>query len=124
DQVTVLSTGAQGEPRSALTRMAAGDPGAPMPIDEGDLVVISSRFIPGNEVAIAHMINLLSRRGAEVLYESVEDIHASGHACREEQKLMLRLTQPRHFVPVHGEYRHLVHHARTAQQVGLAERAT
>lgn len=124
DQVTVLSTGAQGEPRSALTRMAAGDPGAPMPIDEGDLVVISSRFIPGNEVAIAHMINLLSRRGAEVLYESVEDIHASGHACREEQKLMLRLTQPRHFVPVHGEYRHLVHHARTAQQVGLPERST
>jgi ribonuclease J len=124
EQVTVLSTGAQGEPRSALTRMAAGDPNAPMPIDEGDLVVISSRFIPGNEVAIAHMINLLSRRGAEVLYESVEDIHASGHACREEQKLMLRLVQPRHFVPVHGEYRHLVHHARTAQQVGLPERST
>ncbi len=122
EQVTVLSTGAQGEPRSALMRMALGDPNAPFPIDEGDLVVISSRFIPGNEVAINSMVNHLARRGAEVVFEGAEAVHTSGHACQEEQKLMLRLTRPRHFVPIHGEYRHLVRHARTAQQVGLADR--
>ena len=123
DQVTVLSTGAQGEPRAALVRMATGDPSAPFPIDEGDLVALSSRYIPGNEVAIGHMVNHLVRRGAEVLYESAEEIHASGHACREEQRLMLRLVQPKHFVPIHGEYRHLARHAKTAQETGLAERA-
>jgi len=122
-EVTVLSTGAQGEPRSALVRMALGDPNAPMPIDEGDLVVLSSRFIPGNEVAIGHMINRLAMRGAEVVYEGAEDIHASGHAYREEQRLMLRLTNPRHFVPIHGEYRHLVRHVKTAHEVGIADSA-
>lgn len=123
DAVTVLSTGAQGEPRAALVRMATGDPSAPFPIDEGDLVVLSSRYIPGNEVAIGHMVNQLVRRGAEVVYEGAEEIHASGHAYREEQRLMLRLTRPRHFVPIHGEYRHLARHAKTAQETGLAERA-
>jgi len=122
-EVTVLSTGAQGEPRSALVRMALGDPNAPMPIDEGDLVVLSSRFIPGNEVAIGHMINRLAMRGAEVIYEGAEDIHASGHAYREEQRLMLRLTNPRHFVPIHGEYRHLIRHVRTAHEVGIPDSA-
>ncbi|HEY0839099.1 MAG TPA: ribonuclease J [Vulgatibacter sp.] len=122
-EVTVLSTGAQGEPRSALARMAFGDPNAPMQVDEGDLVVLSSRFIPGNEVAIGHVINRLAMRGAEVIYEGAEDIHASGHAYREEQRLMLRLTNPRHFVPIHGEYRHLVRHVKTAHEVGIPDSA-
>ncbi|AKU89626.1 ribonuclease J [Vulgatibacter incomptus] len=120
-EVTVLSTGAQGEPRSALMRMALGDPNAPMPVDEGDLVVLSSRFIPGNEVAIGHMVNRLAMRGAEVVYEGAEDLHASGHAYREEQRLMLRITNPRHFVPIHGEYRHLVRHVKTAHEVGIPD---
>jgi len=122
-EVTVLSTGAQGEPRSALVRMALGDPNAPMPIDEGDLVVLSSRFIPGNEVAIGHLVNRLAMRGAEVIYEGAEPIHASGHAYSEEQRLMLRLTNPRHFVPIHGEYRHLARHVKTAHGVGIPDSA-
>ncbi|HWV39046.1 MAG TPA: ribonuclease J [Vulgatibacter sp.] len=122
-EVTVLSTGAQGEPRSALVRMALGDPSAPMPIDEGDLVILSSRFIPGNELAIGTMINRLAMRGAQVIYEGAEDIHASGHAYREEQRLMLRLTEPRHFVPIHGEYRHLARHVKTAHEVGIPDSA-
>ncbi len=122
-EVTVLSTGAQGEPRSALMRMAVGDPNAPMPLDEGDRVILSSRFIPGNEVAIGHMINRLAMRGAEVIYEGAEDIHASGHAYQEEQRLMLRLTNPRHFVPIHGEYRHLARHVKTAYEVGIPDSA-
>lgn len=120
-EVTVLSTGAQGEPRSALVRMAMADPGAPMPLDEGDLVVLSSRFIPGNEVAIGNMINHLAMRGAEVIYESAEEIHVSGHACREEQKLMMRLVNPQHFVPIHGEYRHLLRHVKTAYSMGIPD---
>jgi len=120
-EVTVLSTGAQGEPRSALARMASGDPNAPIPLDEGDVVVLSSRFIPGNEVAIGNVINLLAMRGAEVIYESAEEIHVSGHAHAEEQKLMLRLVSPRHFVPIHGEYRHLVRHVKTAYATGMTD---
>ncbi|WP_373047677.1 ribonuclease J [Vulgatibacter sp.] len=120
-EVTILSTGAQGEPRSALARMAAGDPNAPLSIDEGDLVVLSSRFIPGNEVAIGNVINLLAMRGADVIYESAEEIHVSGHACSEEQKLMLRLVDPQHFVPIHGEYRHLLRHVKTAHAVGMSD---
>lgn len=120
-EVTVISTGAQGEPRSALARMASGDPHAPLQLDEGDTVVLSSRFIPGNEVAIGNVINLLAMRGADVIYESAEEIHASGHASREEQKLMLRLVNPQHFVPIHGEYRHLARHVKTAYTVGMRD---
>lgn len=121
NEVTVIATGAQGEPRSALARMAIGDPHAPMQLDEGDLVILSSRFIPGNEVAIGNLINLLSMRGVEVIYEAAEEIHVSGHACREEQKLMLRLVEPQHFVPIHGEYRHLLRHVKTAWSVGMRD---
>ena len=120
-EVTVLSTGAQGEPRSALARMASGDPNAPIPLEEGDTVILSSRFIPGNEVAIGNVINLLAMRGADVVYESAEEIHVSGHAHAEEQKLMLRLVSPRHFVPIHGEYRHLLRHVKTAWSVGMSD---
>jgi len=120
-EVTALSTGAQGEPRSALARMASGDPNAPLSLDEGDTVILSSRFIPGNEVAIGNVINLLAMRGADVIYESAEEIHVSGHAHAEEQKLMLRLVDPRHFVPIHGEYRHLLRHVKTAYSVGLTD---
>lgn len=120
-ELTVLSTGAQGEPRSALTRMAMGDPNAPIPLEDGDLVVLSSRYIPGNEVAIGNMVNHLAMRGAEVLYEGTADIHVSGHACKEEQKMMLRLVNPRHFIPIHGEYRHLLSHVKTAHSVGVPD---
>jgi len=84
-------------------------------------VVLSSKFIPGNERAIAKIIDSLYRRGADVVYEKIADIHSSGHAFREELRQMIRLTRPRHFIPVHGEYRHLVLHARLAREMGLAD---
>jgi ribonuclease J len=90
-------------------------------VQEGDLVLLSSRTIPGNERSISQIINQLYRRGAEVLYEEVSEIHVSGHACQEEQKIMLQLVKPKYFVPVHGEYRHLLQHARLAETVGIPE---
>jgi ribonuclease J len=90
-------------------------------IKRGDTIILSSRFIPGNERAITSIINSLYRMGANVVYEKVSDIHTSGHAKREELKLMLRLVQPRYFVPIHGEYRHLVKHAQLALDMGLPE---
>jgi ribonuclease J len=119
EKVIVLSTGSQGEHRSALIRISQGE--HPMvKLREGDLVLMSSKFIPGNEVAIGRMINSLFKQGAEVLYEAVHDIHVSGHATRPELKRMLEVTKPRMFVPVHGEYRHLVHHAALARETGVA----
>ena len=87
----------------------------------GDTVILSSKFIPGNEKTISNLINHLYRRGAEVHYEKVSEIHVSGHASQEELKIMLQLTRPRYFVPIHGEYRHLVRHRRLAQEVGIPE---
>jgi ribonuclease J len=103
---------------SALARMAAGSH-KQIRIHPGDTVILSSKTIPGNERAIGHIINELYRRGADVIYEKIADIHVSGHAFREELKLMIKLTRPRHFVPVHGEYRHLVLHARLAREMGI-----
>ena len=114
----ILSTGSQGEPNSALALMAAGEHKY-FQIGAGDLVVLSSRVIPGNERTVGRIINGLYRRGAEVLYEDNAFVHVSGHASREDLKLMLNLTRPRYFVPVHGEYRHLRGHARLAAEVGL-----
>ena len=89
-------------------------------LQQGDLVLMSSKFIPGNEKAIGRMINSLFKQGAEVLYEAVHDIHVSGHATRPELKQMLDLVKPKFFIPVHGEYRHLVHHAVLAKETGVA----
>ncbi|MCC7201100.1 MAG: ribonuclease J [Nitrospirae bacterium] len=118
DKVVIVTTGSQGEPMSSLSRMAMDDH-KHIKIKEGDMVLLSSRFIPGNERAIGRVINHLFRRGANVLYEQVSDIHVSGHACREEQKMMLNLVKPKYFIPVHGEYRHLVYHARLAEGLGI-----
>jgi ribonuclease J len=90
-------------------------------VEPGDTVILSSKFIPGNEKTISNLINHLYRRGAEVHYEKVSEIHVSGHASQEELKTMLQLTRPRYFVPIHGEYRHLVKHRRLAQNVGVPE---
>ena len=118
DKIVIVTTGSQGEPMSALSRMAMDDH-KHIKVKEGDMVLLSSRFIPGNERAIGRVINHLFRRGANVLYEQVSDIHVSGHACREEQKMMLNLVKPKYFIPVHGEYRHLVYHARLAEGLGI-----
>jgi ribonuclease J len=115
----ILSTGSQGEPNSALALMAAGEHKY-VQVARGDLVVISARVIPGNERTVGRVINALYRQGAEVLYEDNAFVHVSGHASQEDLKMMLNLTRPRYFVPVHGEYRHLLGHARLAASVGLA----
>lgn len=123
DQIVLLVTGSQGEPLSALTRLANGDH-RQLRIHKGDTVVMSSRFIPGNTRAITRVINNLYRLGAHVLYEKVQAIHASGHAHRAELKTMLKTVKPKFFVPVHGEYRHLFKHVQLAQECGVApERA-
>ena len=118
EEIIIITTGTQGEPMSALARMSAGTH-KQIKIKKGDTVVLSSKFIPGNEKAIAKIINNLYRKGADVIYEKISDIHVSGHAFREELKLMIKLTQPRYFIPVHGEYRHLILHSRLAEEVGI-----
>lgn len=122
EDVCIVTTGSQGEPMSALTRIAMDDH-KQIKLERGDTVILSSRVIPGNEKTITDMINHLYRRGAEVFHEQVSEVHVSGHASQEELKLMLNLVRPQWFIPVHGEYRHLVRHARLAQRVGIpAER--
>ncbi|MBL6978900.1 MAG: ribonuclease J [Desulfobacteraceae bacterium] len=119
-EILIITTGSQGEPMSALTRMARGKHKG-IEIKSGDTIILSSRFIPGNEKAITSVINNLYRLGADVVYEKVSDIHTSGHARREELKLMLSLVKPRYFVPIHGEYRHLVKHAQIASEMGMPD---
>lgn len=118
DGVLIVTTGSQGEPMSALVRMATGIH-KHIQIKKGDSVILSSKNIPGNEKAISNMINRLYRRGADVVYSQIAPIHTSGHAQQEELKLMLSLTKPEYFIPIHGEYRHLVVHARLAERLGL-----
>lgn len=118
NQLCIITTGSQGEPMSALTRMAFSDH-RKVEITRGDLVIISASPIPGNERGISNVINELFKKGADVIYESMDMIHVSGHACQEEQKMILSLTKPRYFMPVHGEYRHLVRHAQLAEQTGM-----
>ncbi len=117
-KLCVISTGSQGEPMSALTRMANGEDKAVI-IGDNDVVAISSQPIPGNEKAVYNLINNLYRRGAKVLYGSLEQLHVSGHACQDELKLMLRLVNPKYFIPVHGEYRHLKKHEELALSLGI-----
>jgi ribonuclease J len=119
EEVCMITTGSQGEPMSALTRIAMDDH-KQIKLERGDTVILSSRFIPGNEKTISDLINHLYRRGAEVFHEKVSEVHVSGHASQEELKLMLNLVRPRWFIPVHGEYRHLVKHGQLAQKVGIA----
>jgi ribonuclease J len=118
EDVVILTTGSQGEPMSALTRIA-NDEHRKIKIEAGDTVIISATPIPGNERSVANTINALCVRGAKVIYGRDSGVHVSGHACREEQKLMLNLTKPKYFVPVHGEYRMLVGHGRLAVECGV-----
>ncbi len=118
-EIAMITTGSQGEPMSSLTRMAQNRHKY-IKTKPGDTVILSSRFIPGNEKAITATINNLYRMGAEVIYEKVSDIHTSGHAYREELKLMMNLVRPKYFIPIHGEYRHLVKHAALAQETGIS----
>ena len=120
NQVVIVTTGSQGEPMSALSRMARGQHKG-VAIHKGDTIILSSRFIPGNEKAITSVINKLYALGADVIYENVSDIHTSGHARQAELKVMLSLVKPRYFIPIHGEYRHLVKHAKIALDMGMDE---
>lgn len=118
EQLVIITTGSQGEAMSALTRMASGDH-KKVEITPNDLVIISATPIPGNEKLVSKVIDDLMQIGAEVIYSSLEDIHVSGHACQEEQKLMLALVKPKYFIPVHGEYRQLRAHSETAKSMGI-----
>jgi ribonuclease J len=120
EQVVMITTGSQGEPMSALSRMAVGEH-KHFQIKKGDTIILSSKMIPGNERSITQIINHLFRHGAEVFYEKVSEIHVSGHASKEELKLMLSLIKPKYFIPVHGEYRHLVYHSQLARKVNIPE---
>jgi len=120
EEIIIITTGSQGEPMAALARMAAGTH-KQIKIKKEDTVILSSKFIPGNEKAITKIINDLYRRGADVIYEKISQIHVSGHAFQEELKLMINLTRPKYFIPIHGEYRHLVLHSRLAEQVGIVK---
>jgi ribonuclease J len=120
NELVILTTGTQGEPSSALSRMAIGEH-KQISIERGDIVVISARTIPGNERSVSHLIDNLYRRGAEVVSHEQPDVHVSGHACQEELKLMMRMTRPKFFIPMHGTLRHLIHHARLADEVGVPQ---
>jgi len=120
DEVLIVTTGSQGEPMSAMSRMAM-DEHKQIKVRPGDTVIISAKIIPGNEKSIARIINHLMMRGADVIYEKTSEIHVSGHASKEELKLMLNLVRPKFFVPVHGEFRHLISHANLAKKVGVQE---
>jgi len=119
-EVVILSTGSQGEPLSALNRMALGEHKR-VSIMRGDMVIISASPIPGNEKAISNTINRLIRQGAEVFYESIAGVHVSGHAAREEIKIMISLTNPRYFIPIHGEDKHKIQNAGIAKSMGISE---
>jgi ribonuclease J len=118
EKVVIITTGSQGEPMSALTRMAMSEH-KKVEIMPGDTVLISASPIPGNEKFVARTIDHLFRQGANVIYEAISGVHVSGHASQEELKLMLNLVRPKFFIPVHGEYRHLIHHAQLAAEVGI-----
>lgn len=120
EKTVIVTTGSQGEPMSALTRMSAGEH-RNVTITPQDFIIISANPIPGNEKYVTKVVNDLMRLGAEVIYESMYEVHVSGHACQEEQKLILSITKPKFFIPVHGEYKHLMKHKDTALSVGIPE---
>ena len=121
DQITVVTTGSQGEPMSGLSRMAFAEH-RKLEIRESDMVIISATPIPGNEKSVSRVINQLVRTGADVVYEALAEVHVSGHACQEEIKLIHTLVHPKYFIPVHGEYRHLYQHAEIAKSLGMEEK--
>ena len=118
DKVCVISTGSQGEPMSALALMASGE-NKWLKVDDNDVVILSSHAIPGNETAVAKVIDGLHRAGAEVIHSGIADVHESGHAMQEEIKTLFSIARPEFFIPVHGEYRHMYHHSKIAQQMGV-----
>jgi ribonuclease J len=118
EEVVIITTGSQGEPMSVLSRIAIGEHKT-IKIRDGDTVILSAKIIPGNERSIGKIINHLFRRGANVIYEKVSEIHVSGHASKEELKLMLNMVKPKYFMPIHGEYRHLRYHAMLAEKTGV-----
>ena len=118
DRLVIITTGSQGETMSALTRMANGEH-KKVSITPNDLIIISANPIPGNEKYVSKVVDDLMRIGSEVVYSALQDVHVSGHACQEEQKLMLSLIRPKYFIPVHGEYRQLIAHAETAKELGI-----
>ena len=118
EQLLIITTGSQGETMSALTRMASGTH-RKVKITQNDLIIISANPIPGNEKHVSKVIDSLMQIGAEVVYSALADVHVSGHACQEEQKLILTLTKPKYFIPIHGEYRHLIAHGETAKIMGV-----
>ena len=120
DQITVITTGSQGEPMSGLSRMAFAEH-RKLEIRESDMVILSANPIPGNEKSVSRVINQLIRIGANVIYEALAEVHVSGHARQEELKLIHSLVKPRYFIPVHGEYRHLHHHANLARALGMPD---
>ena len=120
DRLVIITTGSQGETMAGLSRMAAGSH-RQVTLNSEDLVILSASPIPGNEKLVSNVIDDLYKLGVEVIYHALADIHVSGHACKEEQKLVLSLVKPKYFIPVHGEYRHLRTHAETAQKVGIPE---
>lgn len=119
DQIVLITTGSQGEPMSALSRMAFADH-RQVAIGPDDFIIISATPIPGNEKTVGNVVNELLRHGCEVVYEKMYDVHVSGHACQEELKILLSLVKPQYFIPVHGEHKHLKKHAGLALQVGIA----
>jgi len=123
EKVVIITTGSQGEPMSALSRMAFSDH-RKVEITKNDLVIISATPIPGNEKSVANVVNELFKIGASVIYKTLAEVHVSGHACMEELKLILALTKPKYFIPVHGEHRHLVQHAGIAHKMGIPEQNT
>ena len=118
NQIVIITTGSQGEPMSALTRMAYSDH-RKVEITNNDLIILSATPIPGNEKSVSNVINELFKIGAEVIYKSLAEVHVSGHACQEELKMILGLVKPKYFIPVHGEHRHLVLHSALANKVGI-----
>ncbi len=118
NQVVIITTGSQGEPMSGLSRLASGDH-SKLKLTKGDMVILSASAIPGNERMVYRVINNLYRLGVIVIYEALDAVHVSGHACKEELKLILTLTKPKYFMPVHGEYRHLMQHALLAEKLGM-----
>ncbi len=118
ERLTIITTGSQGEPLSALSRMASGDHGK-VSVTADDYIIISATPIPGNEKHVTRVVNDLMRLGAKVIYEKMYDVHVSGHACQDELKMILSITKPRYFLPVHGEYKHRKRHAELAMEMGI-----
>ena len=121
DKLVIITTGSQGEPMSALTKMAFGEH-RKVTITPNDYVIISATPIPGNEKMVGGVVNALMKRGVEVIYEKMYEVHASGHACQEDLKLMIGLVKPKYFIPVHGEQKHLMKHAQLAGAMGIDEK--